>query len=95
MSVPARVPSSDGQQTFPAGSLLLGSQGERMFTGVEETQTWPQVDRRWGADQKASIKDPLMFNTDSTDMNLSKLQEIVKHRKAWPPADHAIAKLQT
>ena len=66
-----------------------------MFTGVGETQRWPQVDRRWGADQKASVKDPLMFNTDSKDMNLSKLQEIVKHREAWPAADHAIAKIQT
>ena len=66
-----------------------------MFTGVGETQRWPQVDRRWGADQKASVKDPLMFNTDSTDMNLSKLQEIVKHREARPAADHAIAKIQT
>ena len=48
-----------------------------------------------GADQKASVKNPLMFNTDSMDMNLSKLQEIVDDRKAWPAADHVIAKIQT
>ena len=33
--------------------------------------------------------------TDSTDMNLSKLQEIVKDRKAWRGAVHGVAKSQT
>ena len=30
--------------------------------------------------------------TDSTDMNLSKLQEIVKDREAWYAAVHRVAK---
>ena len=30
--------------------------------------------------------------TDSMDMNLSKLQEIVKERKAWQASVHEIAK---
>ena len=30
--------------------------------------------------------------TDSTDMNLSKLQEIVKDREAWHATDHKVAK---
>ena len=30
--------------------------------------------------------------TDSTDMSLSKLQEIVKDREAWHAADHGVAK---
>ena len=29
---------------------------------------------------------------DSMDMNLSKLQEIVKDREAWHAADHGVAK---
>ena len=33
--------------------------------------------------------------TDSTDMNLSKLQEIVKDREAWCAAVHGAAKSQT
>ena len=33
--------------------------------------------------------------TDSMDMSLSKLQEMVKEREAWRPADHAVAKSQT
>ena len=32
--------------------------------------------------------------TDSTDMNLSKLQEIVKKREAWPAAFHGVTKSQ-
>ena len=33
--------------------------------------------------------------TDSMDMNLSKLQEIVKDREAWCAAAHGAAKSQT
>ena len=33
--------------------------------------------------------------TDSTDMSLSKLPEMVKDREAWPAAVHGVAKIQT
>ena len=33
--------------------------------------------------------------TDSKDMSLSKLQEIVKDRKTWSAAVHGVAKCQT
>ena len=33
--------------------------------------------------------------TDSTEMNLDKLQEIVKDREAWRAAVHGVTKSQT
>jgi len=33
--------------------------------------------------------------TNSTDMNLGKLQEIVRNREAWSAAVHGVAKSQT
>ena len=33
--------------------------------------------------------------TDSMDMNLSKLQELVMHREGWSAAVHGITKSQT
>ena len=33
--------------------------------------------------------------TDSMDMSLSKLQEIVKNREAWHAAVHGVSKSQT
>ena len=37
----------------------------------------------------------LASNTDSVDMSLSKLQEIVKDREAWHAAVHGVSKSQT
>ena len=37
----------------------------------------------------------LAGSTDSVDMNLSKLQEIVKDREAWCAAVHGVAKSWT
>ena len=47
--------------------------------------------------RRKGVKEDEMVDsiTDSMDMNLSKLQEIVKDRKAWCAAVHGVTKSQT
>ena len=40
-------------------------------------------------------EDEMVGLSDSMDMSLSKLQEMVKDRKAWHAAVHGVAKSQT
>ena len=76
-----------------------------------ETETpilWPLDAKNWliwkdpdaGKDsrqvKKETVEDEMVGNiTDSMDMSLSKLWELVMHRKSWHAADHEIAKSQT
>ena len=48
-----------------------------------------------GKRREEQIMNWLQNITDSTDMNLSKLQEIVEDREAWRAAVHGVAKSQT
>ena len=49
----------------------------------------------WGQEEKRAAKDEMLDSmTDSVDMSLSKLQEIVKDREAWCDTVHGVTKIK-
>ena len=55
----------------------------------------PDSGKDWRQEEKGAREDEKVSITDSMDMNLSKLQKIVKDREAWCAAVHGVPKSQT
>ena len=53
----------------------------------------PDAGKDWRQKEKGMTEDEMNGITDSVDMNLSKLQEIVKDREAWHAAVHGVVEL--
>ena len=72
------------------GPILWPPDAKSQFIGKD-----PHGRKDWGQEEKGATEDEMASITDSVDMNLSKLWEIVKDREAWCAAVHGVAKSQT
>ena len=68
------------------------------YSGHFDEKSWligkdPDAGKDWGQEEKGETKDEMVGGiTDSKDLSLSKLWEIVKDREAWCAAAHGITK---
>ena len=81
-----------GRTDAKAEAPLLRPPDEKSwFIGID-----PDAGKDWGQEEKGMTEDEMIgWITDSVDINLSKLWEIVKDREAWHSAVHEVAKSQT
>ena len=78
-----------------------GAEAEAPVLWPPDSKSWltgkdPHAGKDWGQEEKGRQRMRWSDDiTDSIDMSLSKLQEIVKEREAWHAAVHVVTKSRT
>ena len=73
-------------------------QTDTLATWCEKPTYWKRswFWKDWGQENKGTTEDDMLYGiTDSMDISLSELWEMVKDREAWHAADHAVTNSQT